>query len=89
MSRVLGRDGVVRVDDRADRHERQRRLGVVAQLREAALEHDVVRLAAPSTAAASRRMSARARPAAPFTAPRPVTANWLAYVPEKPACEFQ
>ena len=26
---------------------------------------------------------------APFTAPRPVTANWLAYVPEKPACEFQ
>ena len=27
--------------------------------------------------------------AAPFTAPSPVTANWLAYVPEKPACEFQ
>ena len=24
-----------------------------------------------------------------MTAPSPVTANWLAYVPEKPACEFQ
>src|SRR5438093_13546961 len=27
--------------------------------------------------------------AAPLTAPRPVTANCEAYVPEKPACEFQ
>jgi hypothetical protein len=26
---------------------------------------------------------------APLTALNPVTANWLAYVPEKPACEFQ
>ena len=42
-----------------------------------------------STAAASVTISARSRSAAPFTAPSPVTANWLAYVPEKPACELK
>ncbi len=45
--------------------------------------------APPSTAPASRRISSESFSAAPFTASRPVTANWLAYVPEKPACEFQ
>ena len=38
---------------------------------------------------ASSFISPASRSAAPFTAPSPVTANWLAYVPEKPACEFQ
>ncbi len=42
LARLLGEDGVVRVHDRADREERQRRLRVVAPLREAALEHDPV-----------------------------------------------
>ena len=44
---------------------------------------------APSTAAAMRRISIESLSVAPLTAMRPVTANWLAYVPEKPACEFQ
>src|SRR5918912_902401 len=43
----------------------------------------------PSTIEASVRISAASFSVAPFTAPRPVTANWLAYVPESPACEFQ
>ena len=43
----------------------------------------------PSTPPASRRISSDSFSAAPFTASSPVTANWLAYVPEKPACEFQ
>ncbi len=34
-------------------------------------------------------ISAASMSVAPFTAERPVTANWEAYVPEKPACEFQ
>ena len=37
------------------------------------------------TNAASLTISSRRSSAAPFTAPRPVNANWLAYVPEKPA----
>jgi hypothetical protein len=41
-----------------------------------------------STAAASWIISSRTSSAAPFTAPRPVNANWDAYVPEKPACEL-
>ena len=41
-----------------------------------------------STAAASWIISSRTSSAAPFTAPSPVNANWLAYVPEKPACEL-
>ena len=44
---------------------------------------------APSTTAASCFISPASFSAAPLTAPSPVTANWLAYVPEKPACEFQ
>src|SRR5919204_144165 len=44
---------------------------------------------APSTTAASFRICAASSSVAPLTAPSPVTANWLAYVPEKPACEFQ
>ena len=44
---------------------------------------------APSTTAASFFISAASSSEAPFTAPSPVTANWDAYVPEKPACEFQ
>ena len=45
---------------------------------------------APSTARRERAGSrAASMSVAPLTAPRPVTANWLAYVPEKPACEFQ
>ena len=43
----------------------------------------------PSTPPASRRISSESFSAAPLTASSPVTANWLAYVPEKPACEFQ
>ena len=41
LAALVGEDGVVRVHDRPERHERERSLGVVAQLREAALEHDV------------------------------------------------
>ena len=37
----------------------------------------------------SRLICSASMSVAPFTALRPVTANWLAYVPEKPACEFQ
>ena len=40
------------------------------------------------TAAASATISSRRSSAAPFTAPSPVNANWLAYVPEKPAWEL-
>ena len=43
----------------------------------------------PKTAPASFLISAASISVAPFTAERPVTANWLAYVPENPACEFQ
>ena len=42
VARLERQHGVVRVDDRAAGHERQRRLGVVLALHEAALEHDVV-----------------------------------------------
>ena len=37
----------------------------------------------------SRLISSASMSVAPLTAESPVTANWLAYVPEKPACEFQ
>ena len=43
----------------------------------------------PKTAAASCFISPASLSAAPFTAPRPVTANCDAYVPENPAVEFQ
>ena len=43
----------------------------------------------PKTADASLLISSRSISVAPLTAESPVTANWLAYVPEKPACEFQ
>ena len=43
----------------------------------------------PKTAPASFLISAASMSVAPLTALSPVTANWLAYVPEKPACEFQ
>ncbi len=42
-----------------------------------------------NTIEASSFISAASMSAAPLAAPRPVTANWLAYVPEKPAFEFQ
>ena len=44
---------------------------------------------APNTPAATRLISCASLSVAPLTAPRPVTANCDAYVPEKPACEFQ
>jgi hypothetical protein len=43
----------------------------------------------PSTTDASFFISPASMSVAPLTAPSPVTANCEAYVPEKPACEFQ
>ena len=81
---------VVRVDDRAERHERQRRLGrVVLDPREAVGELDLSRLAALEHRRRELDHLGGSISAAPLTAPSPVTANWLAYVPEKPACEFK
>ena len=51
-------------------------------------ESSIASVGACRTAAASWIMSSRTSSAAPFTAPSPVNANWLAYVPEKPACEL-
>src|SRR6266545_3050412 len=44
---------------------------------------------APRMTAARRLTWSASISVAPMTAPRPVTANWLAYVPEKPAWVFQ
>ena len=73
-------EGVVRVHDRAERHERQRRLGrAVLDPREAVRELDLLLGSHCSTAAAScDHLGAQQRRHAPLTAPRPVTANWLA-----------
>ena len=81
-------DRVVRVDDRADAHERDRRLGVRLQARLPLRELDVV-LGRAEDAAATRLICDASMSVAPLTAPRPVTANCDAYVPEKPAFEFQ
>ena len=53
-------------------------LVVGAQAREAAGELDVVGRRRPSTSAASCRICAARPSAAPLTADRPETANWLA-----------
>ena len=60
------------------REERQRRLGVVARFAKPPSSDDASRAVGAEHAGASFLMSSASASVAPFTALRPVTANWLA-----------
>jgi len=86
---VIRQAGVVRVDDRAASHEREERVTALLDPDAAVGELEALRRHAAEDGSRELLDLGASISVAPLTAPSPVTANWLAYVPEKPACEFQ